>query len=112
VPPIDFRRAAAFVAAVPPGRWTSFGDVACAGRSDRAAQAVGQWLMREGHRVPGVHRVLRSTGEVPPGFTPAGAGVPIDADAVRLLLEDEGVQFTADGRAAARLRFRPGDWAG
>ena len=72
--PVDFRRAAAFVAAIPPGRWASFGDVPEAGGSPKAARAVGQWLMREGDRVPGVHPVLRASGEVPPGFLPAGVG--------------------------------------
>jgi hypothetical protein len=41
---------------------------------------------------------------------PAGAGVPVDAGAVRKKLEDEGVRFDGRGRAAARQRFRPRDW--
>jgi alkylated DNA nucleotide flippase Atl1 len=112
VTPIDFRRAAAFVDAVPCGRWTSFGDVAAAAGSDKAAQAVGQWLMREGDRFSAVHRVLRATGEISPGFRPAGPAVPGDAAAVRALLEREGVHFSVDGRASAGQRFRARDWRG
>jgi alkylated DNA nucleotide flippase Atl1 len=109
---IDFRRAKAFVEAVEAGRWTSFGDVAEAAGNRRGAQAVGQWLMREGHTIRGVHRVLRANGEVPPGFRPAGAGVPLDAAEVRSVLAEEGVRFDGSGHAFGRQRYRPGDWPG
>jgi alkylated DNA nucleotide flippase Atl1 len=112
VSPIDFRRAKAFITAVPPGRWTSFGDVAEAGGNRRGAQAVGQWLMREGDTVEGVHRVLRASGEVPPGFRPAGSGVPADAAAVRERLVREGVRFDGTGHALARQRYLPRNWPG
>ncbi len=74
--PIDFDRAAAFIAAVPQGRWTAYKDVAEAGGNDRGAQAIGDWLRRRGDEVEHVHRVLRIDGFVPDAFRPAGPGIP------------------------------------
>jgi alkylated DNA nucleotide flippase Atl1 len=110
VPPIDFDRACAFIAAVPAGRWTAYGDVAEAAGSPGGAQAIGDWLRREGDRVPHVHRVLRVDGQVPDAFRPAGAGVPADAATVRAVLVAEGVEIDPRGRASQAQRFRPADW--
>ncbi len=107
---IDFRRAAAFVAAVPTGRWTAYKDVAEAGGNNRGAQAVGDWLRREGDRVPRVYRVLTVDGLVPDAFRPAGPGVPRDAESVRDVLRREGVLIDARGRASPRQRFTVRDW--
>ena len=110
---IDFQQAAAFIAAVPEGMWTSYGDVARAGGAQRpqdGAQAVGGWLRREGDRVSHVYRVLNVDGFVADGFRPAGPGVPADGARVRDVLRQEGVAIDADGRASEHQRFRFEDW--
>lgn len=109
--PIDFLRAAAFVGSVPRGQWTSYGDVAAAAGSPQGAQAVGQWLRRNGDKVPNVHRVLTADGYVADGFVPAGPGVPDGEIEVRQALRDEGVRLDPQGRAAPSQPFRPDDWA-
>ncbi len=108
--PIDFRRANAFISAVPTGRWTAYKDVAIAGGSPQAAQAIGSWLRREGDRVPHVYRVLRADGFVPDGFRPAGPGVPANAARVREVLRSEGVRIDQSGRAASRQRCTFAEW--
>lgn len=108
---IDFARAAAFVAAVPEGRWTAYRDVAEAGGSPRGAQAVGDWLRRRGDEVPHVYRVLNVEGLVPETFRPAGPGVPKDASNVREVLRQEGVFIDARGRASQSQRFTVSDWS-
>ena len=108
--PIDFDRAAAFIAAVPQGRWTAYKDVAEAGGNDRGAQAIGDWLRRRGDEVEHVHRVLRIDGFVPDAFRPAGPGIPANAERVRELLQREGVRIDSAGRASARQRFTVEEW--
>jgi alkylated DNA nucleotide flippase Atl1 len=107
---IDFSRAAAFIAAVPEGRWTAYKDVAEAGGNDRGAQAVGEWLRRKGGEVPHVYRVLTIDGSVPDRFRPAGPGVPRDASSAREALRREGVVIDSRGRAAPTQRFTVDDW--
>ena len=112
--PIDFRRAAAFVGGRSrTGGGASFGDVAEAGGSPKAAQAVGQWLMREGDRVPGVHQGRSASS----GRGSAGRSVP-PAKACRT--DDDGgpagrwSMRACDSTVAAGLpadqRFRARDW--
>lgn len=107
---IDFSRAEAFVRAIPRGRWTSYGDVAAAAGSPLGAQAVGQWLRRNGADLPTVYRVLTVDGYVAEGFVPAGPEVPDDEIEVRRVLRDEGVRIDGRGRASPAQRFRPRDW--
>lgn len=106
---LDFDRAAAFIAAIPRGRWASYKDVATAAGAPGGAQAVGDWLRRRGHEVPHVHRVLRSDGFVPDAFQPAGPGVAANAQTARALLREEGVALDAQGRAKQTARFTAGD---
>ena len=110
MPPIDFARARAFIAAMPQGRWTSYGEVAKAAGSPKGAQAVGQWCRREGAAIPFVYRVLTSDGFVADGFVAAGPTVPDGEVEVRRTLADEGVRIDAQGRAAPRQRFTAGEW--
>ena len=59
--PMDPDRLDEIVAAIPSGRWMSYGDVArAAGGTDRHARALNQRFIRA--ETPGAHRVLKSDG--------------------------------------------------
>ncbi|MCX6086021.1 MAG: MGMT family protein [Caldiserica bacterium] len=79
-------------ARVPRGKVTTYGAIARALGSRGAARTVG-WAMRAapaGSKLP-CHRVVKATGELSPEDAFGGPGVQ------RLLLEDEGVTFNAQG---------------
>ena len=87
------------LAAISPGSWMSYGDVArAAGGTDVHARALNRRFIREA--LDDAHRVIKSDGTV--GGTALG-----DPAAVRRRLEDEGVTFDDRGRAAPEARFRP-----
>jgi alkylated DNA nucleotide flippase Atl1 len=109
---LDLEKAAAFIASVPRGRWTSYGDVAAAGGAPRGAMGVGSWLPSAGGDIPHVYRVLNHKGEIIGGFIPEHPTLPHDAEQVRHRLEKEGLAFDQNGRALAAARWRPEDAVG
>ena len=86
-------------AAIPYGRWTTYGDIAAAIGVAGAAQSVSGVIATD----PGVKRprVLRASGQVSPGWvSDAGEG----PEHARARLEAEGVTFDAAGVAGATCR--------
>ncbi|QDR81163.1 MGMT family protein [Sporomusa termitida] len=78
---------------IPEGKVASYGQIAFMAGSWRASRAVGYALHRNPYqgKVP-CHRVVFKDGRLAAGFIFGGQ------DVQRLLLEGEGVEFTADGR--------------
>ncbi len=108
---IDFDGARAFIGAIPVGRGSAYKDIASAGGNKRGAQAVGNWLRREGYSIKLDHRVLTVDGRMPETFRSAGADAPADPEGLRARLRSEGVVIDGHARAAQRQRFSATDWA-
>jgi methylated-DNA-protein-cysteine methyltransferase-like protein len=96
----------AWVRKIPKGRVASYGQIATALGSPRAARAVGyaMFALIEAPRDKPVpwHRVLNAKGEISIG------GALHRPDLQRKLLESEGVDFDAAGRVdLQRYRYTP-----
>ncbi len=99
------RRAAVrrICAAIPPGCWTTYGDVAEGAGIPGAARMAARIVARD-DGVTNAHRVLRAGGRVSEGFATAAGGGP---DVARRMLEDEGVAFERSGAADSGRRWVP-----
>jgi alkylated DNA nucleotide flippase Atl1 len=101
---LDWQRVIEVVAAIPPGRWMSYADVAeAAGSSRSGAMAVGSFLANSPDTPPSVHRVLREDGRVSAGWRGEIGG----PEECRALPESEGLTFDDHARADAKRRFVP-----
>ena len=93
-----YERVYALVRQVPPGKVVTYGQVAALLGNPRAARAVGYALrfLPAGTEVPW-HRVINHHGQI-------SLRTPIENPLVqRLLLEEEGVVFDAEGRVALAI---------
>lgn len=96
MPPPYAERVRAVVAAIPPGRVLTYGDVA-GWMGEGGARSVGGALSRYGEGLP-CHRVVRSDGAVK----------RVDTERNAALLAAEGVPFLAPGRVdLTAARWRP-----
>ena len=87
-----FEKIYAAVRAVPPGRVTTYGQIALLVGNPRLARVVGYALHEAPPDVP-CHRVVNRFGGLSEAFSPTGR------ETHRLLLEIEGVGFTPEGNA-------------
>ena len=87
-----FDRVYALVATIPPGKVTTYGEIARALGANRGARAVGYALrvLPDAHRIPW-WRVVNAQGAI----SPRGAGH--GAEIQREMLDAEGVAFRLDG---------------
>ncbi|HMM48696.1 MAG TPA: MGMT family protein [Miltoncostaeaceae bacterium] len=100
--PIDHDLLRRYCAAIPPGWWTTYGDLAAAVGSPGAAMSIGT-LVANDPQITTAHRILRAGGVISPGWESAEGG----PDVARQRLVDEGLTFTAAGRAAPERRWTP-----
>jgi len=101
----DWSRINAAVAAIPPGRWTTYGDLAQLGGT--AAMPVGQHLASDPN-VINAHRVLGSDGKPRPDFRWTDPADPRD---VADVLREEGIRFDRSGAASPSQRITAAELA-
>jgi uncharacterized protein with ParB-like and HNH nuclease domain/alkylated DNA nucleotide flippase Atl1 len=95
----DWSRINAAVAAVPRGRWTTYGDLAQLGRT--AAMPVGQHIANS-RGLSNAYRVLGADGKPRPDFR---WDDPEDIRDVISVLSEDGVRFQANGAADPAQRI-------
>jgi alkylated DNA nucleotide flippase Atl1 len=94
--------------AIPAGRWTTYGDLAEAIGVRGAAQSVAGVISSD-QSVPNAHRVLRSSGQISPGWSTTDGGGP---EVARQRLEEEGLNFDAAGAADSSRRWKAKESSG
>lgn len=97
----DWTRMHAALAAIPDGRWTTYGDLAVL--AGTAAQAVGNHIVANPSLLK-AYRVLTSDGRVSEGFKwsdPSDTRDPIEVLRAEGVEFDEGGQALSDGRLSA-----------
>ena len=104
---IAWKVAAAAVEAIPPGRWTTYGNVATV--TGTHPVPLGVYLGKS--EVPNAWRVLQAAGTVSPGFH-WNPGSQHDGRDPHDVLREEGLVFDADGKADAAQRLSTRDLAG
>ena len=87
-----FEKIYAAVRNIPPGRVTTYGQIALLVGNPHLARVVGYALHEAPEDVP-CHRVVNRFGGLSDAFQPTGK------ETHRLLLEMEGVGFTSEGNA-------------
>ena len=100
----DWRRIDAAIKALPPDRWTSYGELAELGGT--APVPVGQHVANV--PLPNAHHVLDINGRLRPGFHWAD---PNDTRDVRAELEEDGIRFGESGAADPTQRMTADDLA-
>lgn len=93
------------VSKIPRGRVATYGQVAMLADMPRAARQVGYALaaLRDDEKDVPWHRVINSKGEISARHEPGYD------DLQRVLLEQEGVRFDAQGRVALEnVQWKPG----
>jgi alkylated DNA nucleotide flippase Atl1 len=99
----DWSRINAAVAAIPRGRWTTYGDLAQLGGT--AAMPGGQHVASD-TRVENAYRVLGADGKPRPDFRWTD---PADAREVAEVLQADGIRFRANGAAEPAQRITAGE---
>lgn len=102
--PPSWQKLARAIAEIPPGAWTSYGDLAALIGSHPVpvGARIAKYPMSNGHRV------LQVEGTISPGFR---WYEPERADDPRSVLEAEGVRFDEAGRADRAQRLSVDDFA-
>jgi alkylated DNA nucleotide flippase Atl1 len=98
-----------FIATIPKGSWTTYGDVADAAGNRGAAQHAGNWLRDSGGSIPFYWRVIDANGEVPPGFIASALGLPRNPVEARQRLQDEGVILNGQ-QASKQCLYSVNEW--
>ena len=103
---IAWKVATAAIEAIPPGKWTTYGDVATIAGTHPVP--LGVYLGKT--EIPNAWRVLQAAGTISPGFRWTAGSEHAGRDP-HDVLEAEGVLFSTDGRADAAQRLSAGDLA-
>lgn len=96
----DWSTVQAAIERIPPGRWTTYGDLA--ELTGTAGIAVGGWIARQSD-VEGAWRVLGADGKPRPDFR--WSDPHDDRDVVDVLVS-EGIEFGSNGAAESSQRLR------
>jgi alkylated DNA nucleotide flippase Atl1 len=91
------------LAAIPTGRWTTYGALATAIGVPGAAQSVAGVIAGD-DRVQNAHRVLRAGGKVSPQWLASDGGGP---EVARKRLENEGIEFGPGETAEPSKHWEP-----